>query len=216
MTETTIGEREQVAALAAIRTRYAAIAPPPETTTPGLVALVMARWLTLAAQRGLTRTASPYTPDQDRRDAEVRALFGMLHLLGLVTPARREKAVREILAAWDGADMGTWLSAVGAQLGVNTEEVERLANREARIEAGPAPRQVHGPVLELSEADTLAKIAGQHERVMVAAAIDLKRGDPAAAARLISWQLDGWEGPAWDGKQTGLQWLTETRTEAGQ
>lgn len=61
------------------------------------------------------------------------------------------------------------------------------------------------------QVDALAKVATSHERVMNAARIDLMRGDPNAAGRLLLEQLDGFDGPEWDGRETGMKWLERTR-----
>lgn len=58
---------------------------------------------------------------------------------------------------------------------------------------------------------SLTKVVTSHERVMYAAAIDIRHGQPGEARRLLGEQLDGWDGPEWDGTETGAQYLERTR-----
>jgi len=88
---------------------------------------------------------------------------------------------------------------------MTTAEVTELDTKRGKTSP---PGQV------LGEAEVLARIAANHERAMYAAWIDIHRGEPQAAAQTLSWQLDGWDGPKWDGTETGLQYLTRTRRAA--
>jgi hypothetical protein len=60
-------------------------------------------------------------------------------------------------------------------------------------------------------ADALAKLTESRERVMYAALIDVTHGDPNDALQLLNEQLDGFDGPQWNGTETGEQWLERTR-----
>lgn len=72
-----------------------------------------------------------------------------------------------------------------------------------------------GPTLAtaLAQARACRKIAESHERVMFAARIELYAGDPDAARRLLDEQLDGYDGPPWNGIDSGLRWLERTRRD---
>jgi hypothetical protein len=64
---------------------------------------------------------------------------------------------------------------------------------------------------EAAAVDMLEKVVSSHERVMYAATIDLIRGDPESALRMLDEQLDGWDGRPWNTAETGAQWLERTR-----
>jgi hypothetical protein len=48
-------------------------------------------------------------------------------------------------------------------------------------------------------------------RGMYAARIDCRRGDLKAAISILSEGLDGYDGPEWDGTETGEQWWERNR-----
>lgn len=75
------------------------------------------------------------------------------------------------------------------------------------------------PAPGVAALDALEKVVSSHERVMYAALIDIRRGDPGAARQLLVEQLasaDGppWNGPSWNGTGTGAEWLEQARREA--
>ena len=70
------------------------------------------------------------------------------------------------------------------------------------------------PAPETAALDALEKVVASHERVMYAAVIDIRRGQPGAARRLLGEQLDGWDGPEWDGTETGAEYLDRTREDS--
>ena len=85
-----------------------------------------------------------------------------------------------------------------------------LALREAEIEQLKAERE------------RLDKLARAYERITTAwtrgmymARIDCMRGDIKAAVNCLSECLDGYDGPEWDGKETGGQWWERTKAEEG-
>lgn len=59
--------------------------------------------------------------------------------------------------------------------------------------------------------DALTKVAAAHGRVMFAAGIDIRRGEPGAARRLLGEHLGVWDGLPWDGTETGAQYLEHGR-----
>jgi hypothetical protein len=72
---------------------------------------------------------------------------------------------------------------------------------------------------ELAKAEALI---GQLERIttawtrgMYSARIDCWRGDVKAAAECLSEGLDGYDGPEWDGTETGAGWWERTKAEEG-
>jgi hypothetical protein len=81
------------------------------------------------------------------------------------------------------------------------------------IPAPGDPQPQPAPALAAAMA-ALTRVAASHERVMYAAAIDIRHGQPGAARRLLGDQLDGWDGPGWDGTETGTQYLERTREGA--
>ena len=50
---------------------------------------------------------------------------------------------------------------------------------------------------------------------MYSARIDCWRGDAKAAAAILSDGLDGYDGPEWDGTETGAEWWERTKAEEG-
>lgn len=72
----------------------------------------------------------------------------------------------------------------------------------------PEPEPAPGPAAAV---DTLASAAESRERVMYAALIDIRRGNPGAAKLLLGLQLDGWEGTPWNGADTGAEYLERAR-----
>ena len=61
----------------------------------------------------------------------------------------------------------------------------------------------------------LERITTAWTRGMYSARIDCWRGDPAAAAACLSEGLDGYDGPEWDGTETGAEWWERTKAEEG-
>jgi hypothetical protein len=71
----------------------------------------------------------------------------------------------------------------------------------------------------LAQADALI---GQLERIttawtrgMYSAWIDCQRGDTKAATECLAEGLDGYDGLAWDGTETGAGWWERTKAEEG-
>lgn len=72
---------------------------------------------------------------------------------------------------------------------------------------------------KLTQAEALI---GQLERIttawtrgMYSARIDCWRDDPNTAAACLSEGLDGYDGPEWDGTETGAEWWERTKAEEG-
>ncbi len=61
----------------------------------------------------------------------------------------------------------------------------------------------------------LERITTTWTRGMYSAWIDCQRGDAKAAAECLSEGLDGYDGPEWDGTETGAEWWERTRAEEG-
>jgi hypothetical protein len=62
---------------------------------------------------------------------------------------------------------------------------------------------------------SLERIITAWTRGMYAAQIDCRRGDPKSAISILSEGLDGYDGPEWDGKETGTEWWERTKAEEG-
>lgn len=62
---------------------------------------------------------------------------------------------------------------------------------------------------------SLERLAAGWSRGMYAARIDCWRGDAKAAASILSEGLDGYDGPEWDGTETGTEWWERTDAEEG-
>ena len=61
----------------------------------------------------------------------------------------------------------------------------------------------------------LERITTAWTRGMYSARIDCLRGDAKAAAACLSEGLDGYDGPEWDGTETGAEWWERTKAEEG-
>ncbi len=131
-------ETSKPATIAEIHARYLEIAPGARAGTPD-PALSLARWLTFAVQRGFTRMLSPHLPMNHDEMLLMLARFEGLHLLAAALGEGRAEAdrlAREVLdAAEDGGGIGEWLYEHGQALGIDTNEIDRLADAEAALEA---------------------------------------------------------------------------------
>ena len=61
----------------------------------------------------------------------------------------------------------------------------------------------------------LERITTAWTRGMYSARIDCWRGDAKTAAGCLSEGLDGYDGPEWDGTETGAEWWERTKAEEG-
>ena len=61
----------------------------------------------------------------------------------------------------------------------------------------------------------LERITTAWTRGMYSARIDCQRGDVKAAVEFLSEGLDGYDGPEWDGTETGAEWWERTKAEEG-
>jgi hypothetical protein len=61
----------------------------------------------------------------------------------------------------------------------------------------------------------LGHVVSGQARSLYAASIDLHRRDVQAAAGIISEMADGYDGPEWNGTETGTEWLERTRGKDG-
>ena len=113
-------------------------------------------------------------------------------------------ATQEPSAAWDWA------------LSQNTTRAWEAA---AKAAAGAAERERDEARAKLAQAEALIgrleRITTAWTRGMYSARIDCLRGDAEAAAGCLSEGLDGYEGPEWDGTETGAEWWERTKAEEG-
>jgi len=208
--------REQISA------RLAEIAPWPDLDpTPEAVA----RWLAVHAQREWAAHIIPFTTPggPDHLDvaavAKLNAHFAAAHaLLALIGTGREEQAAREIALAWSGGSAtGIWIWEHLEHLGADPDEVTRL--EQARMALDSAEAKPDEARVKLAQAEALI---GQLERIttawtrgMYSARIDCWRGDAKAAAGCLSEGLDGYDGPEWNGTETGAEWWERTKAEEG-
>ena len=114
--------------------------------------------------------------------------------------ARNIAGVPALWPPWDGLppeSRETWRAAADAAV--------MLADLQARAERDKA-REL---------ASSLERLMTSWTRGMYAAQIDCFRGDPKAAAAILSEGLDGYAGPEWDGTETGTEWWERTKAEEG-
>ena len=94
---------------------------------------------------------------------------------------------------------------------------ERRAVLREHLEREKSRR--HDAEAKLAQANELIgqlqRITTAWTRGMYAAQIDCWRGDPKAAAATLSEGLDGYDGPGWDGTETGAEWWERTKAEEG-
>jgi len=93
-------------------------------------------------------------------------------------------------AAWDG--LPGEREQLVARLNEATAENEKLAEEGRRLE----------------------KVVRSHARVMYAALVDVVHGDPGDASAMLTEQLDGYDGPQWNGTETGAEYLERAREAA--
>ena len=98
--------------------------------------------------------------------------------------------------AWDAA------AEAAADARLTAAECER---DEARAELARAAALIR----------RLERITTAWTRGMYSARIDCWRGDAKAAAGCLSEGLDGYDGPEWDGTETGAEWWERTKAEEG-
>src|ERR1035441_9841277 len=102
---------------------------------------------------------------------------------------------QEPTAAWDWAFSQNTTRAWGAaaKAAAGAAELERDEARAELAKAGALIGQ-------------LERITTAWARGMYSARIDCWRGDAKAAAECLSEGLDGYDGPEWDGTETGTEW----------
>jgi hypothetical protein len=211
-----------------INARIADIAPWPgfsDEATPESVA----RWLLVHAQREWVAHIIPLTmpdgPDPSTLDvaavAKMNAQFAAGHaLLALIGTGREAQVAQEIVRAWNGGgEVGPWLWEHLRILLVDADEVTRLEQARMALDETAGDGEAARLTADLASARELIRrlerITTTWTRGMYAARIDCRRGDPAAAAAIMSEGLDGYDGPEWDGTETGAQWWERTKAEEG-
>ena len=109
-------------------------------------------------------------------------------------------------AAWDWAF---------AQNTTRAWDAAAEAAADARLTAAKCERDE--VLAELARAAELIRrlerITTAWTRGMYSARIDCWRGDAKAAAECLSEGLDGYDGPEWDGTETGAEWWERTKAE---
>lgn len=122
-----------------------------------------------------------------------------------------DDSAREVYEDAARAAMAAAANGLLAAAGVSLDEVAA-----AVTDSVDAYRERPAAAPELVAAvDALTKVTRAHERVMFAAGIDIRRGQPGAARVLLGEQLGGSDGmPPWDGTETGAQYLERTGGES--
>jgi len=137
-------------------------------------------------------------------------------------PATTAPSVLTLPDEWE-AEASSPRGPLTADLELEGAQVRRVLAAQLR-ERLADPKTVFGLLLE--ERDRLAaenerlaeggRILGRtlniYVRSMYALWIDAQRGDLTAANSIFE-ALDGFDGPDWDGKETGFGWLERTRDE---
>ena len=126
--------------LEGIRARLREIAPDPSADSPD-VAEALARNMTVSALRRNSRLLNSNQALTPEAVSVLCYQFAAVHLLqaarAAAHPAGADNATAaEILNAWeDGGGIGEWLWEHALGLGIDPDEVNRLAEAEARLEA---------------------------------------------------------------------------------
>jgi hypothetical protein len=131
------------ATLPEVYARLREIAPEPDPESPD-VAAQLSRWLLVAAQRRFNHCVNPDMPTDEALSGDalsaLAAQFAAAHLLAYVAENDTDSAARlsrEITYAWaDGGGIGEWLWEHAQKLGIDTDEVNALADAEARLRKG--------------------------------------------------------------------------------
>lgn len=139
--------------LTGISDRYREIAHAPDPSSSG-VAWDLSRWLLVSALRANALSDMQALAGEglstDTMDA-LRGNFAAVHLLEAVRrtvrtgePVAPTSVAAQIADACYG-EFGEWLWEHSRHLGIDINEVTRLAEAEARLKATPAVRVKHGP-----------------------------------------------------------------------
>jgi hypothetical protein len=155
---------------------------------------------------------APFTPACDRREMDDKtppvtpgqviyeAGGGAIHSYGRTQRLAWADLPPEVREGYEGG-----ASAVASHLAATV--------RQAR---GDELTRVKG------ERDQMTKALRAYERIttawtrgMYAAWIDCVRGDVRAAIECLSEGLDGYDGTAWNGTETGAEWWERTKAEEG-
>jgi hypothetical protein len=136
------------------------------------------------------------------------------------TPAANEPARAACEAFWAAVGAGAETQEPSAAWDwAFSQHTTRAWESAAKAAAGPAGRERDEARAQVAKAEALI---GQLERIttawtrgMYSARIDCWRGDAKAAAECLSEGLDGYDGPEWDGTETGTEWWERTKAEEG-
>jgi hypothetical protein len=95
------------------------------------------------------------------------------------------------------------LQAEKSHLEARVTALTQALEREAAKDAELAKRD--------KALEALDRVVISHERSMFAALIDVASGSHGTAKAILTEALDGFDGPKWNGTETGIQWLERTR-----
>ena len=137
-----------------------------------------------------------------------------------VTNAEPDPARAACEAFWAAVGAGPETQEPGAAWDwAFSQDTTRAWTAAAKAAAGAAERERDEARAELARAGELIRrlerITTAWTRGMYSARIDCLRGDPQAAAACLSEGLDGYDGPEWDGTETGAEWWERTKAEEG-
>jgi hypothetical protein len=134
--------------------------------------------------------------------------------------ADRDHLEHELAAATRQAqDLSALVDELEAKLAVVTRERNDALRAQVNgvcCDRGGRIRELETKLADLDQSAELARrlerVAESHARVMYAAFIDVRHGDPNDVDEMLAEQLDGFEpGDDWNGTETGIQWLERTR-----
>jgi len=175
----------------------------------------------IAAMPGVTTVLSAPHCAVVRDGGEVVSVIGMT-----ASGLRQYESEAEYEA--ENPDVGAALHATPAQAARYKAERDQIDSSYKLALAANEDllRQIDGLRVQLAEAEEAGdKLAGgldlyhravsSHARSLYATWIDLMRNQAPLATRTLREALDGFDGPAWDGKETGQQWLERARAISG-
>lgn len=204
--------------LASTRERYRQIAPVPDPSAadPGAA---LGRYLTMTGLRRAFHAC--FSPDEAEAARVAMAAALLWRRLAAADQSTADLTAGQIATAWaDGEGVSEWLHTLAVRSGVDPDEVTTTAATErALIVAKQADAEQ--AAVEMAQAlklaqdavESLGKLADSHERVLYAVSVDLSRGDPDSARRLLWEQLDGFDGEPAGDSETGMQWLNRMRAK---
>lgn len=208
-----------------IRAGYQQIVPDLDPGSPYVARQLVRALLVSAMRRDRRCAAAVLSADEELSADEHAALvgeFAAVHLLHAMITGTGE-SVTELAAqisgaALDGGGISEILWEDARALGVNPDEVSRLAEAEAAVTAAARERDRAAQAADLDKAQgacrLLARVVSEQLRGLYAAWIDTTRGDMNAVRETVLRSQEDLgaypDGQDWNRTETGDEWYSRT------